>query len=208
MILQFMDFIAPFESHSYITIFVILLACGFGLPVPEDVTLIIGGILSAYKVTNFGYTVVVCLLGVLCGDCIIFLLGKFLGKKILKSKILSKMIRARYIALIRLKSAKYGNYLMFFARFTPGVRTPAFFAMGMFRSSFWKFVLIDGFAALISVPLWVYVGMLFGDNIPKLEHHLKKMEVGFYVIIVLLILFIVVFHYLKKRVMSTFLEKE
>jgi membrane protein DedA with SNARE-associated domain len=48
---------------------------------------------------------------------------------------------------------------MFVARFLPGLRTPVFFSAGMsHRVSFATWFLMDGFAALISVPIWVYLG--------------------------------------------------
>jgi membrane protein DedA with SNARE-associated domain len=197
----------PYQDYSYLVILVILFACAFGLPIPEDITLVVGGILAAYNITNFWYTVIICMFGVLCGDCIIYLLGRFLGSKILKSRFLSKMIKARHLARVRLASHKYGNFLIFFARFMPGVRTPIYFSIGMFKKPFYVFLSIDGIASIISVPVWVYVGMFFGDNIPALEHHVKQMEHGIYILLAVLIVVIILFYLLKKKFVSYLFNK-
>ena len=207
MITNFINLLLPYQEYSYPIILIILLACGLGLPVPEDITLVVGGILAAYKITNFWYTVIICLIGVLAGDTIVYLLGRFLGSKILKSKFLSKMIKVRHLAMVRLASFKYGNYLIFFARFMPGVRTPVYFSMGIFKKPFHIFFTIDGIASLISVPVWVYVGMLFGDNIPTLEHHVKQMEHGIYILLGAVVIIIILIQLLKKKITAYLFKK-
>ncbi|MCP4177025.1 MAG: DedA family protein [bacterium] len=199
MITQLFEILLPYKSYSYFLIIVLLLACGLGLPIPEDITLVVGGLFASYNVTNFWLTVLVAMIGVLGGDSIIFMLGKFLGSKVLKSKFLSRIVKPRSLAKVKLASAKYGNYLLFFARFMPGFRAPVYFSMGMFKKSFLSFILIDGFAAVISVPLWVYVGMLFGNNIPVLEHHIKHMQMGIYIVLAVVIVGIIIVHLLKKN---------
>ena len=60
---------------------------------------------------------------------------------------------------------KYGKWVMFVARFLPGLRTPVFFSAGMSRRvSFATWFFMDGFAALISVPIWVYLGYFGAQN--------------------------------------------
>ncbi len=207
MLTKFIDLLLPYQEYTYPAIFIILIACGLGLPVPEDITLVVGGIFAAYKITNFWYTVILSLVGVLAGDAIVYLLGRFLGSKILKSKFFSKMIKARHLAMVRLASFKYGNSLIFFARFMPGFRTPIYFSMGMFKKPFHVFMTIDGIAALISVPVWIYVGMLFGDNIPALEKHVKQMEHGILVVLAIIIILVILFHFLKKKFISFIFKK-
>jgi len=207
MITQFVNAVLPYKHYSYLIMLLILIGCGMGLPIPEDIILVVSGIFAAYKITNFWNTVIVCLIGVIGGDTVVFSLGRFFGSKILKSKFLSKIIKTRNIAMVRLASHKYGNYLIFLARFMPGVRTPVFFSMGMFKKSFLVFITIDGIAALISVPIWIYCGMFFGDNIPALEHHIKQMETGMYIIIAAVIVIIIGFHLLKKKFIKYIFKK-
>ena len=71
MITQLFNFLTPFESHSYLVIFILLIACGLGLPVPEDITLVLGGITTSYGLTTFWLIVLVSMIGVLGGDSIV-----------------------------------------------------------------------------------------------------------------------------------------
>ena len=35
-----------FLQYGYAAVFAVLIACGFGVPIPEDITLVTGGIIS------------------------------------------------------------------------------------------------------------------------------------------------------------------
>ena len=188
-------------------LFGILIACGLGIPIPEDLSLVVGGVLVSYEITHFWRTFFVCMTGVLFGDIFIYVLGRFVGDRLVRSKFFSRMIKAKYIAMVKLASEKYGNYLIFFARFLPGVRTLVYFSLGTFKKPFYLFFLIDGFAALISVPVWVCVGMFFGQNIPLLEHYMKNMKLGIYIALVVLLLLIVAFHMLNKKIIGLFFKR-
>ena len=37
---------AFFTQYGYAAVFFVLVACGFGVPIPEDVTLVAGGVIS------------------------------------------------------------------------------------------------------------------------------------------------------------------
>ena len=207
MLSRLFTLILPYEGYSYLVVFLILLACGLGVPIPEDITLTVSGILVSYKVTNIWKTIIIGMTGVLLGDCIAYVAGRYWGKRLLKSKIISKILKRRSLARAKIASNKYGNYMIFFARFMPGLRTPIYFSMGVFRKSFMKFLLIDGFAALISVPVWILVGYFFGSNIPLLEEYIKQMKEGIYIALGVLVILIIAFHIIAKR-LGLFLYKK
>ena len=77
-----------FIQFGYLAVFMVLVLCGFGIPIPEDVTLVAGGVISGLGYTNVHLMALVCFLGVLVGDGLMFYLGKYFGEKILKFKIL------------------------------------------------------------------------------------------------------------------------
>jgi membrane protein DedA with SNARE-associated domain len=58
---------------TYLLVFGILLACGLGLPIPEDITLFAAGLISYYGLAHVWWMIVVSLVGVMMGDTIIFL---------------------------------------------------------------------------------------------------------------------------------------
>lgn len=201
-LIDLLNFIQPYGTHSYFVILGVLLACGFGLPLPEDITLVTAGILAARNIIDFEFTVALCMFGVLLGDGIIFFLGSHYGTRIRSSKFFSVILPEKRDAAVKAIFQKYGDRVIFMARFMPGLRTPMFFATGSYHVPFWKFLLLDGFAALISVPLWVYVGFLFGTNLEELERVMKRAQFGIYTALAALILIFVLGYFIKKRFLT------
>ena len=153
-----------FTNYGYAAVFFVLLICGFGVPIPEDVTLVAGGIISGLGYTNVHTMFAVGMAGVLVGDATMFTIGRVYGTKVMQVRFVARYLTEERFMAVQEKFAKYGNWVLFVARFLPGLRSPIFLTAGMTRRvSFWRFLLMDGFAALISVPVWVYLGY-FGAN--------------------------------------------
>jgi membrane protein DedA with SNARE-associated domain len=201
LLIDLLNFIQPYGTHSYFVILAVLLACGFGLPLPEDITLVTAGILASRNIIDFNITVVLCMFGVLLGDGIIFWLGSHYGTRLRKTKFFSVILPEKRDAAVKAIVQKYGDKVIFMARFMPGLRTPLFFATGSYHVPFWKFFLLDGFAALISVPLWVYVGYLFGSNLEHLEVVIKKAQTGIYASLAAIIILFFTVYFVRKRYM-------
>ncbi len=199
ILIDLLNFIQPYGTYSYFVILAVLLACGFGLPLPEDITLVAAGILAARNIIDFNSAVALCMVGVLMGDGIVFGLGNRYGTRLRSTKFFNIIIPERHDAAVKAVLQKYGDKVIFMARFMPGLRTPIFFATGSYHVSFWKFLFLDGFAALISVPLWVYVGFLFGSNLEELEKVVRKAQFGIYAGLALLIVLFISAYFLKKR---------
>jgi membrane protein DedA with SNARE-associated domain len=153
-----------FGENGYAAVFLALLLCGAGAPLPEDITLVAGGVITGLGYGNVHVMVGVAMVGVLAGDSGMFLLGHHYGTRILKWRFVARLLTPARYAKVQEKFERYGNRMMFFARFLPGMRTAVYLTAGTtHRVSFLRFFMLDGFAALISVPLWVYLGY-FGAN--------------------------------------------
>lgn len=201
LLIDLLAFIQPYGTWSYVVIFGVLIACGFGLPMPEDITLVTGGILAARGIIDFKLCVLLCLVGVLLGDGIVFTLGHTMGQRLRDSKIGKFILPPKRDDAVKALVTRYGDKIIFMARFMPGFRTPLFFATGSYHVPYWKFLMLDGLAALISVPLWVYVGFLFGANLEELENVIRKFQFGIYGVLGGLICLFLVWLYLKRRVL-------
>lgn len=195
-----LDFlIGFFTDYGYTAVFVILIACGFGLPVPEDITLVSGGVISGLGLANPHWMLVVGLAGVLIGDSTMFLLGRVFGYRIQRIRTFRKILSPRRFSQIQRKFKKYGLGLLFVARFLPGLRSPIFLVAGMSRRiSYLTFILMDGVAALISVPVWVYLGFFFADNLDLLMEYVHDVQKLIYLALGLIVL-VVLFIYFKKK---------
>lgn len=195
-----LDFLLNFYgSGLYGLIFAILLACGLGIPIPEDITLFCSGVLAYYGLIEVRTTIVVCFLGVMIGDATVFWLGSHYGRKITKKWFFQKILpeeRLNYVRENLLK--KHGNKIIFAARFMPGFRAPLFFSAGTLHVPFRVFFFYDGLAAMISVPLIVYAVYRFGGEVDSVIRKIKSAEQAVVVIIVLVAVFSVL-KWLKRR---------
>lgn len=197
-IIEWFKILEAYGDKGIYIVFGVLIACGFGVPLPEDIPLVIAGLLSGQGYVGIWFTLFVCMAGVLMGDSIIFLIGSRYGNKAKKFFVFKHVFTEEREKKILSWFTKHGNKSVFFARFLPGFRMPIFFSSGHYKVPFWKFFLIDGFAALISVPIWVCLAYYFSKNLDVLEEKLKTAQNSF-IALAVLIVGIFVFFLLKKR---------
>jgi membrane protein DedA with SNARE-associated domain len=165
---------------GFVFVFLVLLLCGFGLPMPEDVILVTGGVLAwlasdleavsvSALLSDRGLLTMIAvgLSGILAGDTIIFLAGRRFGHRVADFRPLRRVITPEKLELVEKKVRRRGNVMVMFARFLPGLRAPTFFTVGHARMPLWEFLLFDGAAALVSAPLWVCVGFWFGSDLEQ-----------------------------------------
>jgi membrane protein DedA with SNARE-associated domain len=194
------DFLLNFYGPMpYLIVFGILLACGLGVPIPEDITLVVGGILAYYGVSNVWVMIVVCLAGVMIGDSLVFWLGAKYGRALTKKWFFHKVLPDERLDAVQGKFKQYGNKLIFAARFMPGLRAPIFFSAGVLHLPFSVFFLFDGVAALLSVPAIVGGVYLFGDEIDHFIKVMRSFEYGILAAIVTVILLLTLKWYLNHR---------
>lgn len=147
----------------YSVAFGVLLACGFGFPLPEDVVLFSLGYLSYRGDVHLAGSIFVALAGVLLGDSTIYLIGRILGDRIARFPLVNRLLRPDRVEKVRRAFEANGAVYLFFARFAPGVRAVTFWTAGYFRIPFRTFFLLDGLAAVLSVPLFTWIGYLLGE---------------------------------------------
>lgn len=182
----FASFLGKF---SHIGLFAVLLAAGLGVPLPEDIPLITSGWLVHKNDSSLILMMAVGLSGVLVGDSLMFHMGRKYGGHILEHRWLSRAVRPWMLERTRQLYSKHGTKILFAARFMPGIRSAMFLSAGTFGVRFWKFFLIDGMAALISVPLWIWAGWKFSGHI---EHILGGARTATITIVSVLLIALVI----------------
>ena len=181
-----------FSNYGYFAVLFVLIICGFGVPIPEDITLVSGGVISGLGYANVHIMLVVSLLGVLLGDSTMYWLGRIYGTKILRFRPIRRFLTLDRLRMVRSKFDQYGNRVLFVARFLPGLRAPIYMVAGITRRvSFTRFVLLDFCAAIISVPSWVYLGDFGASNLDWLHAQIKKGQSVIYILIALLVVYLV-----------------
>jgi membrane protein DedA with SNARE-associated domain len=188
MLERTVEMLAGHGLHAgYVAVFTVLLLCGFGLPMPEDVILATGGVLAwiargrpvhsfaaMFRDPGLITMVFVGLAGILVGDSLIFTAGRRFGHRIADFRPLRRIITPAKLERVEKELRRRGNVLVMLARFLPGLRAPTFFVVGHARLPYWEFLLFDGAAALISAPLWVCLGFWFGSDIQQAARAASK----------------------------------
>ena len=173
------NFFAPFAyqpAQVYTFVCCFMLAASFGLPIPEELTLISVGLVAnmaqnpdiyppPYPGAEGVNTVTLCIVSffaVFCSDLVVYLTGKIFGGRIVKTKFFQKRFAGPGFDKINAWFQKFGGWACGIFRFTPGLRFPGHFSCGLLGIPLWKFCAIDGLASLISVPTQVYFVATYG----------------------------------------------
>ena len=196
----FVDFLLTLSGPGpYLIVFLVLLACGLGVPVPEDITIAVGGLMSYYGATDLGWMILVCTTGVLIGDVTIYLLGAKYGRKLTRIWFFSRFLSEDRLNEVQKRFHKRGNIVLFFARFMPGFRAPIFFSAGTLHIPFRTFILCDGVAALISVPAIVGAVFFFGDEFDAVVRNIRRVENGILFVVLGVIALLFLKWYVSRR---------
>jgi membrane protein DedA with SNARE-associated domain len=160
----------------------ILLACGLGIPIPEDISLIAAGYLAHLGLVNVHTVFLVCFAAVLGGDACAFYLGRYFGRMLIQTKFSKRFFSPRKQLRVRAYFRKYGSKVIFVGRFLPGLRFSIFFSAGMLHVRAATFFIWDTLAAVLSVPALVYLAWYFGEHIDHVIAWARRSEYGILVI--------------------------
>lgn len=178
-VFQFMLGLAHRPLSVYAAVVIMLTLSSFGLPVPEEVTLLSAGFIAyvgrnpeLYPPPTPDALVVqpyvlafVCTLAVFWSDVLIYWLGRRFGIPIRRSRFVRRFVSKKAWAKAEAWVERYGVRVCWVFRFTPGVRFPGHLTCGLIRVPFWQFCLADGIATLVSVPTQVLLIAFYGEVI-------------------------------------------
>jgi membrane protein DedA with SNARE-associated domain len=167
----------PYLEHfTYGAAFVLLLAAGIGIPIPEDVPLLLSGYLSHQGVMRMEVALPVCFAGVLLGDAALFFLARHGGSRLatrpLTGGVLTRdrMVRARGVL------SRHGAKAIVIARHVAGLRVAVFAAAGAGGMPFRRFIFWDALSSCASVPLMLGLGYVFSDRLEVLTRHIHRVH--------------------------------
>lgn len=157
-------------SHSqYIGIVLVLVLSGFGLPIPEEVPVVMAGILSAHGTLDPWLAFAACIVGAIAGDCLMYGLGYKFGRSvIMEHPRITGFLTPERERQIEATIMRHGVKALFLARFMIGVRSPVYLTAGILRVPFRRFLLADTFCAIAVVSVFFGLSFKFGDRITHL----------------------------------------
>src|SRR4051812_35033155 len=158
---------------AYALVFAALLASGFGLPVNEDLLLLVAAALTLRGVMQPGALVAVAWAGVVLADLLIFHWGRVFGARLLEHRRAARVLPPQRLARVQDRMRRWGPGYLLLVRFLPGLRTALLFAAGSLRIPYRHLLVFDGCAAAVELPLLVfgvrYVGGRWQDIVQAIE---------------------------------------
>jgi len=161
-----------------------LLSSGLGVPIPEDVPLLLTGFLCERKGIPAWHWALGCYGFVMTRDLIVFSFGRYLPERITHSRLFQRIIPPHRAEKVEGYFQRKGWQTVFAGRFMPGFRSVVFFVAGRFGLSYRTFLLSDGIAGLISIPVLVFAGHFFAHKLPVLREQVQGIQTIIVVVIV------------------------
>jgi len=188
---------AEYLGTGYLAPFVVLLMCGFGFPLPEEITMLAAGFLAHRGEVEFVPVVLVCIVATLLGDSIPYFVGRRFGRRALRSRVVRRALHPERLRSIERNFERNGLWAVFVCRFLPGVRLPAWFTAGTLGIPYHRFILVDALGAALMTPVFVALGRYSGETISELERHVEGLTqvLGF---VVLALALVITFHLARR----------
>ena len=182
----------------YAVFFGIIFISVFGVPIPEEIVLLLGGYLAYLGFTDFLTTVAVLIASIVVADLTGYLLGRYAGDFLYEHVFCRFELTRELLEKAKTYFDRFGEKIVLVTRPMSGVRFVVPIMAGHFRVNVKKFVMYDVAAAipytLFLVSLSYYLGSIF-----TLVHDIRSLmhAVGWIIGGVIVLIFIV--RYIKKR---------
>ncbi len=185
-----------FVQFTYIAVFIAIIARGFGIPLPEDIPLLMSGYLVARELCSLHFLGPIAFVAVLVADSISYAIGWRFGHHVPRIPLIRHILTEQRLKQAEHTYHRHGKKTICVARFMPGVRSPIFFVAGAFRIPFGNFLLIDGITAIFSVSFLIFLGWFFASSIEWIQEVVKDMRIIFGVGVIAVVAFAV---FIRKR---------
>lgn len=183
-----MDFITQLlDKYGYIILFISLFLELLALPLPGEILMSYCGFVVFQGKLNFILCIIVSTLGVIFGVTLSYFIGKKFGVK-----FFNKYGKYIHLGPEKIKKVdkwfdKYGNKLLIFTYFIPGVRHITGYTAGTTSLSYKKFSVNAYLGAFIWVTTFISLGKILGDNWNNINKYIGSYLIfGIFILIVIL----------------------
>ncbi len=188
------QFIEEVAHHPYLGLAILIIPSGLGLPIPEDISLLVAGYLCYKNPMDASLWVMIpwAMFLVLGSDLLLFYIGRAVGESIVNVPFLKRVFTVQRLQMCQELFEAHGGKILFAGRFMPGLRAPLFFTAGHLKVPPWKVILYDGGAAVLSVPTIILVAWYFGEHFDWIKQQVRKTEYAIIAVIILVVVFYVI----------------
>lgn len=181
------------DKLGYAGVFISMALESAAIPIPSEVVVPFSGFLTLKGRFDFWFLVFLVSLANLFGSIILYYIGKYGGRPTLEKYGKYFLIHIKEFDRAEVWFKKYGSASVFFSRMLPIVRTFISFPAGVFKMSIFKFSILTFAGAVPWNFALAYLGRQFGERWQNLEIYFRRFDI----IIIAIILFFVIWFFLK-----------
>lgn len=177
------------KHYGYFALFFALWLGIVGMPIPDEVIVMTGGLVTTLGLLNPIPAFILTYLGVVSGLSLGYILGNRIGARILNRIVKNKKSTRSYLVKAQSMLNEFGQYALVISYFLPVVRHLMPYLVGVSKMTYPKYALYSYSTGLIWTIIYFLLGRLFGDYIEQIGSLVNKY--GWYALGLSVILFAV-----------------
>ena len=123
--------------------------------VSEDAACVAAGTLASNGRIGLAVAILACFAGIVVGDAALYGAGRLFGIRLIENRFFKRFVSPDSISRVSKWMERRGAVVVFVSRFVTGLRLPTYFAAGMFKANFGRFLAYFLLAAFIWTPIAV-----------------------------------------------------
>ena len=143
----------------------LLFVLALGTLISEDLTSIGAGLLVRNGELSLTTAAAACAVGVYVGDLLLWLAGRVLGQRLLRSRWISRCVDLTSLSALSTRIDSHLPFAVLTSRFLPGTRLPVYLAAGIWGRRPAAFAAWSLVAVLVWTPLLVFLTAAYGSTL-------------------------------------------
>ncbi len=167
-------------------------------PSPSDFVLLFGATLIANSTLGFIPILLLTSVGSAFGFIVMYLIGEFLGEKLLRSG------KFRFIKQESLDKAdrffhKYGYNIILINRFLPGTRAVVSFFSGVHKLKPMRTFIYAAVSSFVWNAILIFLGIQLGNNLELVDKYLSDYSQIIFAVTAVIIIIVLIRFWMKKK---------
>jgi membrane protein DedA with SNARE-associated domain len=179
--------ITTINHVGYLGVFFLMLLESCGVPMPSEVIMPFSGFVVATGGMTLWLVILFGAIGNLVGSMLAYWIGFRGGRPLIEKYGKYILISHHDLDLADRWFARFGDWVVFFGRLLPVVRTYISFPAGISEMNFKKFCYYTFAGAFIWTALFAWLGVRMGDNWELIRTKLHNFDTAIIVVLVILV---------------------
>ncbi len=187
------------EQYPYAGLFLLLFLGALGLPLPEDMTLVLCGFLIANDVVKPLPALLLIYVIMFGLDVAFFYAGRKYGAEIVNRRAFRKIISAQRLSVLEQKVKRWGVLLIILGRHVIVLRTQLLIATGVFKMSPPKFLAADAITIPVTMAIMIGMGYAGGSSLQIVKKDVTRIEHVVFLAVIALVVLYLLYRFIKYR---------